>query len=484
MIAALTAVIQALGLLFVAYSVLINLSFVLLTLLALGDLGNYRRRSDFAAYDETFGEPLARGVSVLLPAYNESATIVASVQAMLGLRYPDFEVVIIDDGSTDDTVDQVIRAFDMVEVPVVVSHRIPTRGEVHTTYVSRKGSFNLLLVRKVNGGKADALNAGINAARKELVCMVDADSVLDPDSLLHVCRPFAEDPDRVVAAGGVIRVANGSVVRDGRVVDVRMPRAWLPRVQVVEYLRAFLVGRSGWSAIGGLLIISGAFGVFRRDVLMEVDGLATDCIGEDAELVVRLHRWIGDSGRDAEVVFVSEPVAWTEAPEDRRLLRKQRRRWHRGLTEIFVRHRGMLFRPRYGVIGMVTMPWFLFFELLAPVVEVVGFVYFLVVLALLGLERLGVLETDLVDIDIVVLLLATSILFAVLVTFASLLAEETSYRRYRGVRDLLVALWAAIEENVGYRQINAWWRLGGIIDALRGARHDWGEMHRKGFGSG
>lgn len=470
-----------LGAFFVGYSVLINSSFLLLTLLAVGDLASHRRRSAFAGYDELFGEPLARGVSVLMPAYNESATIVESVRAMLSLRYPDFEVVVVDDGSRDDTVARMIEAFDMVEVPIVVSRRIATRGEVIGTWLSRQGSHNLLLVRKANGGKADALNAGINAARKELVCMVDADSILDPDSLLSVCRPFADDPDNVVATGGVIRVANGSAVRHGRVTDVRMPRSWLARVQVVEYLRAFLVGRSGWSAVHGLMIISGAFGVFRRDVVTELGGLATDCIGEDAELVVRMHRWMGDQGHRRRVVFVSEPVAWTEVPEDRAVLRKQRRRWHRGLTEIFIRHRGMLFRPKYGVIGMLTMPWFLAFELLAPFLEVFGFAYFVAVVALLGAEEAGVVDADLVDPGLVTLLLLTSVVYAVVVTLASLLAEELSYRRYRGLGDLARAVWASVEENVGYRQLNAVWRMGGTVEAVRRTSHDWGDMQRKGF---
>ena len=274
------------------------------------------------------------------------------------MRYPDFEVIVVDDGSKDDTVAKLVAEFDLVEVPLVVDRLVPMKGEVLATYLSRKGSHNLVLVTKSNGGKADALNVGINLARKELVCMVDADSLLDPDALLHVSRPFADDPDQVVAAGGVIRVANGSTVTKGRVTDVRMPRTWLARVQVVEYLRAFMIGRAGWSATGGLLIISGAFGIFRKDVLATVGGMATDCIGEDAELVVRIYRWLGEERIDGKVVFVSEPVAWTEAPEDRAVLRKQRRRWHRGLAEILTRHRDMLFRPKYGVIGMLTMPWF------------------------------------------------------------------------------------------------------------------------------
>ncbi len=472
---------QVMGWFFIAYSVAINVSFIILTLLAMLDFASYRRKIQFAAYDESFAEPLARGVTVLMPAYNEELTIVASVQAMTSLRYPDFEVVVIDDGSKDDTVRTMVAAFDMVEFPLAQAPLVPTKGEVGACYVSTRGSMNLLLVCKANGGKADALNVGINVARKELVCMVDADSLLDPDALLHVSRPFADDPERVIASGGVVRVANGSTISKGRVTKISMPSRWLPRVQVVEYLRAFLIGRAGWSAAGGLLIISGAFGMFRRDILFEVGGVATDCIGEDAELVVRLYRWMGDNDVDGRIVFVSEPVAWTEAPETLEVLRKQRSRWHRGLTEIFARHRSMLLRPRYGFIGMITMPWFLVFELLAPFIEVFGLVYFAVVMVLLSLGETGLIPGDWVSLPVVVILLSTSVAFSIMMSLIALLAEELSYRRYRGLRDLMVAVWAAVEENVGYRQLTAFWRMRGSIDAFRGSTHVWGEMTRKGF---
>ncbi len=473
---------NAFGWFFIAYSVLINTSFLALTLLAVADFWAYLRRVDFAAYDETFSEPVTPGISILMPAYNESAGIVESVQAMTALRYPDFEVVVIDDGSKDDTSEQLVAAFDMVEVPIVVPTDIATKGHVTATYLSRRGANNVLLVRKTNGGKADALNVGINAARKQLVCMVDADSLLDPDALLHVSRPFADDPDRVLASGGVVRVANGSQISRGRVTRVRMPNRWLPRIQVVEYLRAFLVGRTGWSRLGGLLIISGAFGVFRKDVLLELGGLATDCIGEDAELVVRLHRWIGDHDVDGRVVFVAEPVAWTEAPEDRAVLRKQRRRWHRGLTEILSKHKGMVFRPRYGTVGMVSMPWFVAFELLAPFVEVFGVAFLAVALVLMSADTLGLTHLQLVNQDVVWVLLATSLLYAVVLTLSALVIEELSFRRYRGLRDLAIAVWASLEENIGYRQVNAWWRMGGSLEAWRGTKHDWGDMQRRGLG--
>ncbi|MGJ9423697.1 glycosyltransferase family 2 protein [Aeromicrobium sp. CF3.5] len=467
---------------FIGYSALINTSFLLLTLAAARDFVRHVRRVEFSGYDITFAGAVAPSVSVLVPAYDESASIVESVRALASLRYPQYEVVVIDDGSSDGTSDRLIEAFDMVPAPIVVSSGIPTNGAVVGTYLSRQGSHNVLLVRKENGGKADALNVGVNAARMELVCMVDADSILDQDALLHVARPFVEDPEHVMASGGMVRVANGSTVRDGRVTDVRMPRRWVERAQVVEYLRAFTIGRAGWSAVRGLLIISGAFGLFRRDVVQEIGGLDPTCIGEDAELVVRLHRWLYDHDVPGRVVFVPEPVAWTEAPGSRAVLRKQRRRWHRGLTEILTRHRGMIGRKRYGVVGMLAMPWFVLFELLAPLVEVAGFVAFVVIAGLWGAQELGWVDPTYVDGPTVVLLLAVSVLYATVLTWFALLIEELSFRRHRGLGDLLRAVRAGVEESFGYRQLNAVWRIGGAVEAVRKTRHDWGDMKRQGFG--
>jgi cellulose synthase/poly-beta-1,6-N-acetylglucosamine synthase-like glycosyltransferase len=463
--------VDVLGVFFICYSVLINTSFLALTLLAVADFWSYLRRVDLAAYDETFAEPLTPGISILMPAYNESAGIVESVQAMTALRYPDFEVVVVDDGSSDDTAAQLVAAFDMVEVPIVVPTDIVTVGVVTETYLSRRGSQNVLLVRKTNGGKADALNVGINAARKQLVCMVDADSLLDPDALLTVSKPFADDPLRVIATGGVIRAVNGCKVRAGRVTEVRMPKQWVARIQVVEYLRAFLLGRTGWSKLGALALISGAFGLFRRDIVVAIQGFDPDSMGEDFELVTHMHRHMREkAGTDYRVVFVAEPVSWTEVPSTVGVLGRQRRRWHRGLVQVLWRHRVMLLRPKYGRIGLVALPYYVVFELLAPVLEIAG-----VVLVPLGL-LLGA-----VDVRFGLLFLAVAYGYAMLVSLAALAVEEFSFHRYGRWRDLGVAVVAVVLENFGYRQLTCIWRIQGLWAQLTRKKAVWGVMTRAGF---
>ncbi|MFC5138148.1 glycosyltransferase [Actinomycetospora rhizophila] len=452
-----------------AYFLALNTSYLALIGLAVGEFRRHLRRRRWADLDAAYADPQTLGVSVVMPAYNEEATIVESVRAMLSLRHPRFEVVVVVDGSTDSTFDVLVRRFDLVEVPRVVPDEVPVRGTVLSVHAPAAAS-PLVVVRKENGGKASANNAGINAARYPLVCLVDADCVLDPDALLAIAKPFADDPERVVAAGGVVRAVNDSPVTAGRVTELRMPRRWLARIQVVEYLRAFLLGRSGWSALGALVVISGAFGLFRRDALVEVGGLDMDTIGEDAELVVRLHRHLRGQRRRYRMVFLPEPVAWTEVPETATVLGRQRRRWSRGLVETLWRHRGMIGHPRYGAVGLLALPFYVVFELLAPVVELIGLV------ALAAGLLLGA-----VDGTFAVLFLLVALGYGLALTLVALVVEEFSFHRYRGWRDLAVAIGAAVVENVGYRQATAWWRLRGLVEAVLRRRAVWGQMTRVGF---
>jgi cellulose synthase/poly-beta-1,6-N-acetylglucosamine synthase-like glycosyltransferase len=452
------------------YFLAINTCYLLLIGFAAWDLVHHRRRAQHSGHDETVASQLAPGVSVIVPAYNEEAGIVTSVQAMLALRYPRHEVVVIDDGSTDGTVDRLRSAFDLVSVERELPTDVPTRAAVVDVLVPRNGRTRLVLVRKENSGRSDAVNVGINAAAEPLVAMVDADSILDPDSLLGVAKPFADDPIRTVATGGAIRAANGCRVVNGRIVQVRMPGSRLARIQVVEYLRAFMLGRTGWSRFGALVLISGAFGMFRRDILVEVGGLDVDSIGEDFELVMRIHRHLMDQRRDYHVEFVAEPISWTEVPVTAGVLRSQRRRWHRGLWETLWKYRRMLGNPRYGRVGMVALPCYWAFELFAPLLELAG-----LVLVVLGLA-LGVVDTSYAYV-----FLAVAYGYAILVTLAAMTVEELSFHKYDRWGDLRLMLAALVWENVGYRQLTAWWRLEGWWSGLTGRKQVWGTMTRQGF---
>ncbi len=476
------------------YFLSINTSYLLLVLLAASDFAHHLRRAPFAAYDELLASPLAPSISVVVPAHDEAAGIVPAVSAMLALRYPDHEVVVVDDGSTDDTFALLEAEHDLVAVERPVPATVPYRGRVLSVHAARDPRTRLLVLRTESSGRSDALNTGINAASCDLLCFVDADSILDPDALLTVAKPFIDDPLRVVATGGVVRAANGSRVVAGRVVEARMPRGWLARIQIVEYLRAFMLGRAGWSRLDALVLISGAFGLYRRDLVLEIGGLDADCIGEDFELCVRVHRHLRDglrrerrdrralrragdvvAGRAARegyrVVFVAEPVTWTEVPSSLSVLASQRRRWHRGLWQVLSKHRSMIGNPRYGRIGLVALPYYVLFELLAPLLELAG-----VVLVPLGLA-LGVVRAD-----TALALLLVAYAYAVLVSLAALAVEEFSYHRYGRWRDLLVAALSAVAENLGYRQLTALWRVQGLWQALARREAQWGVMTRSGFG--
>ena len=452
------------------YFVVLNSSYLVLICLAGLEFARHLRRSPFAGADDMFRSPLTMPVSLIVPAHDEGAGIVASVQAMTALRYPRYEVVVVDDGSTDDTFELLRERFDLVEVPRVVPAEVPYRSQVLSVHVARDSPETLTVVRKTNGGKADALNVGINLARHPLVCMVDADSLLDPDSLLSVAKPFGDDPLRVAACGGVVRIANGCKVLSGRVVDVRMPRSWLVRVQVVEYLRAFLMGRTGWSRLGGLVVISGAFGIFRRDLVVRIGGMAHDTVGEDAELVVRLHHYLRERGEDYRVIFVAEPVSWSEAPGRLRVLGRQRRRWHRGLAEILSKHRRMILNSRYGRIGLVALPYYVLFELLAPFIE----------LAALVLMPAG-LWADAIDLDFAWRFALVAYGYGLLISLVSLFIEEISFHRYPRWTDLGRGVIAAVLENFGYRQLLALFQIAGAAGAWRGRPAVWGTMPRQGF---
>ena len=409
---------------------------------------------------------LSPTISILAPAFNEEATIEASLKALLALQYPRLEVIVISDGSKDKTVPVLIDRFDLVPVKTIYEQRIKTKA-VRSLYRSSRYPA-LVVVDKENGGKADALNVGLSFAQGQLVCAMDADTLIEADGLQRMVRPFLYETE-VVATGGTIRVVNGSEVKLGRVVRTRVPTHALAGIQVVEYLRAFLFGRLGWNRLGGNIIISGAFGLFQREAVLSAGGYLHDTVGEDMELVLRLKRLSYEKGGPGKIAFVPDPVAWTEVPESLKVLGRQRDRWHRGLADVLWRHRKMLFNPRYGVTGLFVFPYYALVELLAPVFEAAGLVTLVLGLVL-----------RLIDWNFAALFYLTAYGLGTALTAFTLILEDLSFHRYETFRDRALLFWWALVENLGYRQMTVYWRLRGLWKFLRG-RKDWGVMERKGF---
>lgn len=449
------------------YFVLLNSFYALLLVLSIPELWSHWHLAEDEQLTRVLGTAALPPMSILVPAYNEEVTIVQSVLSFLTLQYPHHEVVLVNDGSRDATMARLVEAYDLYEIPPAFSVTLTTQP-IRAYYRSRRHS-KLLVIDKENGGKADSLNAALNAARFPYVIAVDADTLIEPDALLRLARPFLLGKS-VAAVGGTIRVANACTVVHGRVTEARVDRRLLPAVQVVEYLRAFLFGRLGWNRLGGNLIISGAFGLFKRQYLLAIQGYRTGSVTEDMDLVVRLHRYLKEHRLRDILPFIPDPVAWTEVPSSVRVLARQRERWHRGLLETLWIHRDLLFNPRYGTIGMIAYPFFLFGEALAPAIEVLGYIGVIAGLAL-----------GLVDLQFAWLFFSVVVLYGMLLSIWAILLEEVSFRRYTRRVDVVRLLINAVVESFGYRQLTLAFRLRAFWKLARGER-GWGAMQREGFG--
>jgi len=430
------------------FSILILL-YTLSGFLGLRAIIAYARRRSPTALKDLAEHDFYRPISMLVPAYNEDQTIVHNVRAMLALDYPEFEVIVAVDGSTDATLDRLVEGFSLVEIPPAY-RRVLDSGTVRATYRSLTHP-NLSVVDKVNGGKADASNAALNIAKYPIICVVDADCLLDPDALLRAARVFGED-ESVIAVGGTLRPLNGAVVRDGRVVDARAPKRWVERFQVLEYTRAFFAYRAGWSHINCLMIISGGFGLFRRDALIEVGGWRRGYVADDMEVVVHLHRHFREQRRRYRIVFTPDPICWTEVPSTFKALRKQRDGWQRGLLEVLWHHRVMLCNPRYGRAGLIGIPFMWVFEAAAAEIEALGYIV-IVVTAILGM----------LNVAFAILFLAMALLFSVLISQLAFGLETLLLDRYPRMSDRLALFASAFIEFLGYHQVIAFVRATSVF---------------------
>jgi cellulose synthase/poly-beta-1,6-N-acetylglucosamine synthase-like glycosyltransferase len=453
--------------LILTYFLLINTFYFLFNILSLAGILRYRRMVTFVRFGEIFRMPIVRPISVIVPAYNEEAGIIESVRSLLSLRYPVFEVIVVNDGSSDTTLARLVEAFDLRPSRAVFRKTVqtlPIRG-IYRSAIQPK----LVVVDKINGKKADAMNAGLNISRYPLFCAVDADSILEKDALLKVVRPFLEDPERTIGAGGIIRLSNGCVVKEGQVVTVGIPKNWIARFQILEYLRAFLGGRMGMAMMKSTLIVSGAFGIFRKDLAMACGGYRAASITEDMDLVIRMQKHMHEKKKPYRIQFIPDPICWTEAPENLLVLARQRSRWHRGLIQTLVRFRRMIFNPRYGVAGMFAMPFYAVFEMAGPFIEVLGYVMFASHVVL-----------GQVNASFAVTFFFVAVFYGTFVSLLAILLEELSSRRYPRPRDILILTAAGVAENIFYRQYLSIIRAWSLIDYLRG-KNEWGAMQKRGF---
>jgi len=450
----------------VCYFIGLNSIYFILLIFSTPQVFKRARQAELEEEDLFFYSKPFPPVTIIAPAFNEAPIIEASVTQMMELKYPNFEIVVVNDGSKDETLEVLINAFDLYLVPAAFQVKIPTSG-IKGVYRSHKHE-NLMVLDKENGGKADSLNAGINASQFAYFLALDADTLIAEDALYRSMAPMITEKD-VVAVGGTVGVINNCLFRHGRVLKVRFPKNFYAGIQVVEYIRAYLFGRVGWNWLGGNMVISGAFGLFNKQKVIDCGGYLSDTVGEDLELTLKLHHIQMKEGRRYKIVSIPDTVCWTEVPEDRKVLARQRERWHRGLIDSLIRHREMCFNPKYGIIGLFTYPFFILGELLAPVIEVAGWICFPV-----GLH-LGI-----VDLNFFALFIMASVGLSLLLTFASILLAQVAMGRYHSDKDFLKMFLFTVLENFGYRQMTVLWRMNGFIKYALGSK-SWGEMKRIGL---
>jgi biofilm PGA synthesis N-glycosyltransferase PgaC len=453
------------------YSCLLFGTYFLLSTFSAIDIIGYMRRNSFIDYRDILAAPSAPSISIIAPAYNESATIVENVRSLLNIHYVNFEVIIVNDGSKDNTLQLMIDEYMLVPVAFAFDPKLESKP-IKAIYKSTVPSLSkLTVIDKVNGGKADALNAGINVSRYDLFAAIDVDCILEYESLLKMVKPFMEQTkeERVIAVGGVVRIANSCEVREGKIIQVNLPRNIIPRVQVLEYIRAFLLGRMAWSRLNGLILISGAFGMFDKKIAIACGGYNHRTVGEDMELVIRMRRYMEERNEKYRVVYLPDPLCWTEAPSSFKILSKQRNRWTRGTAETLWIHKKLIFNPRYRFLGMISMPFWFLFEWLAPIVESTAFLY-LIMMAFLGI----------LNVELFVTLFLLIYAFAIMYSTAAILFEELSFHQYKKKRDILRLLGTALLEPVFIHPLTVYYAIRGNLDLLTGVKN-WGDMKRKGF---
>lgn len=464
-------ILEYINIVFLVFTLMLFLIFSTMGYLSTQNSIHYKKKNSFGDLSRIMASPLAPGITIIAPAYNEGLTIVQNIRSLLSLQYVNYEVMVVNDGSTDDTLQKMIAAYDLELVDRVMDpdwQCKPIRG----IYKSRHRSFSkLTVIDKYNGGKSDALNTGIHLSENKYVGCIDVDCLLMPDALLHVVKSFYQrSKKRVIAVGGVIRIANSCKIAGGMLEEIRLPSNWLARFQLLEYTRSFLLGRMAWGRLDSLLIISGAFGFFDREIALAVGGYDTKTVGEDMEIVFRMRRYMHDRREPYTIEYMPDPLCWTEVPETVNMLVGQRDRWSRGNLETLFKHKDMFFNSKYGRLGLVSYPYWFFYEWLAPIMELTGLV------SILFFYYLGIL-----NVDFFIAMTGMVYAFAIMFSFYAILWEVYMYNQYTKTRDILTLMIYALVEPFVFHPIVTYAAIRGNYKKLFNVRSGWGTITRKGF---
>ncbi len=449
----------------------ILLSYWIISIVSFKEVKKYRKDTQNEHFDELLSSPFLPSISIIAPAYNESVTIVDNIRSLLSLHYSKLAVIVVNDGSKDETLQTAIDAYDLEKVNWAYDMKVKTKN-VRGIYKSKNPSFSkLIFVDKENGGKADAINVGVNVSSSQYFACIDVDCIIEQDAFLKLVRPIMRNTkERIVAVGGIVWLTNDSEVKQGKLIDLKMPRQFIPRMQVLEYFRAFLLGRTAWSKFNGLLLISGAFGIFDREIVLEAGGYRHDTVGEDMELVMRMHALMRERKEAYRVAYIPDPLCWTEAPGDYKILGRQRNRWTRGTIECLLFHKKMFFNKKFGALGWLSYPYWLFAEWLAPHVEFFGLIFFFL-MALFGFANWHFFFY------MIFLVYAMALSISAFAIFT----QERTYGSYTRISDLLKIFGTAAVEAFTYHPRTVKWSLKGNWHFFTGKNNGWGEMTRAGF---
>lgn len=412
-------------------------------------------------------KPIQNPISLIVPAYNEEKNILESIKSFLKQKYSKFQIIIVNDGSKDDTSGKILSAYNFKELPVDNSKQKLSKTKIHSMFFCEE--HNILLINKENGGKSDALNCGIDYSDYEYISCVDADSIIKENAFITMMTEF-QNQESLIACGASIRVANGSLVKEGAVQKEGLSEKYIEVCQDLEYTRSFLMGRVGWDLFNSTMIISGAFGVFKKEALIEINGFDPNSIGEDMDLIVRMHKHYLDKNEDYKIGFIPDPLCWTEVPNNFKSLGIQRNRWQRGLLSSILNGSRIFISPDSSFFSKFSIPYYLVTEIIAPILEVMS--YLLIVLGLV----IGI-----IDIRIVILFFVVSILFSMVLSLLAILFEESNYSKKNNSEEVLKVFVGALLENFGYRQFMAYQRFKGIIDFYQ-KKSGWGKIDRTGLG--